>query len=69
MPNSVVVLKTQDDSSVLVGTIGGDICVVSPDGKILKAAKLDGRIADILVDGELIRAVTRQGEIATCTIR
>ena len=64
-PNSVVVVKTLSNGGVVAGTIGGDVCVISEDGKILEAAKLTGQIADILVDGGQLRIVTQKGDIAT----
>jgi len=64
-PNSVVVVKTLSNGGVVAGTIGGDVCVISEDGKILEAARLTGQIADILVDGGQLRIVTQKGDIAT----
>ena len=64
-PNSVVVVKALNNGGVVAGTIGGDVCFISEDGKILEAAKLTGQIADILVDGGQLRIVTQKGDIAT----
>ena len=65
LPDSVVVVRALPDGGAVAGTIGGDVCLLTPDGKIRGQVQLHGRIADILVDGQELRVVSQGGEIAT----
>ena len=65
LPDSVVVVRALPDGGAVAGTIGGDVCILTPDGKIRGQVKFHGRIADILVDGKELRVVSQGGEIAT----
>ena len=68
LPAGVVLLRTMPYGKIVAGTVAGDLCIISPDGKLLKSLKCNGKIRDILADGTNVGAVTDRGEVVFCRI-
>ncbi|MBN8218484.1 MAG: hypothetical protein J0L75_17705 [Spirochaetes bacterium] len=65
LPDSAVVVRALPDGRAVAATIGGHVCVLSPEGKITAAARFEGRVSDLLVDGDFVRVATKGGALAT----
>ena len=64
LPDSAVRIALLPDGGIAAGTIGGDVCLLTPDGKIRNQHKFSGLIKDLNVEGKRLLVATDNGVIA-----
>ncbi|MBQ4336859.1 MAG: hypothetical protein IJC34_06685 [Lentisphaeria bacterium] len=64
LPASAVRIVTLPDGGVAAGTIDGDVCLLTADGRIRGHVKLNGSISDLTVDGRRLLVTSGNGDIA-----
>ena len=64
LPDSVVRIALLPDGGLAAGTIGGDVCLLTPDGKIRNQHKFSGLIKDLTVEGQRLLVATDNGVVA-----
>lgn len=64
MPASVVRIATLPDGGLAAGTIAGDVCILSPDGKMRYQNKLEGAVTGLTVDASRLLVTTDKGVVA-----
>ena len=63
LPGGVLVVRTLPNGNIAAGTVNGYLCILSPNGKIIKSLQCNGKIQDILPDGNTLITITASGEL------